>query len=121
MTRSTFSERKVIATLLGQGAVIPCYRCRKAFTEADAIEREHLLEIALGGENTPDNCRFSHKKCHAIVTNGTPATSAGSSKHRIAHTNRLRNPKKSKGTMRSRPFGKRANPAPTALRWDRDE
>ena len=112
MTRAAFSERKVIETLLRQAAVICCYRCQSAFTIEDAktVEREHLQEIALGGENTPGNCRYSHKACHSIVTNGTRATSAGSSKHRIAKVNRIRDPKKPKGNLSSRPFGKHSNP-----------
>ena len=112
MTRAAFSERRVIETLIIQDAVICCYRCQSAFTIEDAksVEREHLHELALGGENTPDNCRYSHRACHAKITNGTPATSAGSSKHRIAKVNRILNPKKPKGNLRSRPFGKRANP-----------
>jgi hypothetical protein len=96
MTRSAFSERKVIETLIRRGAVIPCYRCRAAFTLEDVpfIEREHLVEIALGGDNTPENAAYSHgqrsaQRCHGIVTNGNGATSAGSSKHRIAKTNRI--------------------------------
>ena len=96
MTRSAFTERKVIETLLGQGAVIPCFRCRLAFTQADVktIEREHIQEMALGGENTPENCAFSHAACHARITNGSPATSAGGSKHRIAKAKRLAGGKK---------------------------
>ena len=110
MTRAAFSERKVIETLLMRHAIIVCYRCHQLFSEDDEFEREHILEIALGGENTPGNCAYSHKKCHAKITNGTKATTAGSSKHRFAHTRRLRNPKKPKGNIRSRGFGKRANP-----------
>src|SRR5690606_19076829 len=96
MTRSAFSERKVIETLIRRGAVIPCYRCRVAFTLEDVpfIEREHLVEVALGGDNTPENAAYSHgqrsaQRCHGIVTNGTKATSAGSSKHRVAKTRRI--------------------------------
>lgn len=96
MSRSAFSERKVIETLLRQGAVIPCFRCRIALTLEDVatVEREHLVEVGLDGENTPENCRYSHGQrseqgCHGIVTNGNGATSAGSSKHRIAKTKRM--------------------------------
>lgn len=94
MTRAAFSERKVIETLLSQRAIIPCYRCRIAFIEGDEIEREHVLEIALGGKNTPANCVYSHKACHAIETNGTKATTAGSSKNRIAKQRHRDKPKR---------------------------
>lgn len=89
MPRSRFSERKVLAVAIRQGAIIPCYRCRVAFKDGDVIEREHLHELALGGEDTPENCAYSHCECHAAITNGTKATTAGSSKHRIAKAERV--------------------------------
>ncbi|MDF1685314.1 MAG: hypothetical protein P1U50_00880 [Parvibaculaceae bacterium] len=72
-----------------------CYRCGEAFTVEDvrtkpsapnAIQKEHLHEMGLDGKDKPDNCRFSHKSCHDIVTNGTKATKKNSSKYRIADT-----------------------------------
>lgn len=91
--RRRFSERDVLATLLWQGVTIPCFRCKDPLS-LDAgsghwvyrCEREHLHELELGGEDAPANCRYSGEGCHAAVTNGTPATSAGSSKNRIAKT-----------------------------------
>ena len=82
-------EQGILASLIAQGAIIPCFRCRIAFTPADKVEKEHLHERALGGPDVPGNWRWSHKECHAIVTNGTKATSAGSSKHRIAKAGRI--------------------------------
>lgn len=116
MTRSAFSERKVLKTLILRGAVIPCYRCRIAFTLEDVpfIEREHLVEIALGGENTPENAAYSHgqrsaQRCHGIVTNGNGATSAGSSKHRIAKVKRIT------GKTKTRDKADRFAPLPTGV------
>jgi hypothetical protein len=95
MGRRRFSEREVIETLAWQGLVIRCYRCGHLIAAADGkavvwpfglAEREHLHEVKLGGPDVPGNCRYSHKGCHARITNGTPATTAGSSKHRIAKT-----------------------------------
>ena len=110
MPRKRATERQVIEVLIVQGAVVPCYRCRVAFQTGDVIEREHLHELALGGSDTPDNWRYSHKTCHDEVTNGTKATTAGSSKHKIAKANRLaKGPKKRKGRkIPSRPFPKRS-------------
>lgn len=88
--RRQFRELEVLATLLMQGAVIPCKRCRIAITIEDVkggnVEKEHLHEIELGGEDEPHNCAFSHKAkpCHATVTHGNGATFAGSSRHKIA-------------------------------------
>lgn len=87
-TRRRFSEREVIETLIRQGAIITCYRCKLSFFPVDCrtgeVQREHLLEVAIGGGETPTNCVYSHKACHAVITDGTPATTAGSSKQRIA-------------------------------------
>lgn len=84
------SEIEVIQVCIQQGAVIPCKRCRVAFTEQDVktgnIENEHLHEKKLGGPDEPGNRAFSHKArpCHAMVTHGSGATFAGSSRHKIA-------------------------------------
>ncbi len=114
MTRKRFSERAVLATLMTQ-QVIFCFRCKMAIAEAKDAEREHILEIALGGKDEPANCAYSHAWCHFAITNGTKATTAGSSKQRIAKVARLQNPKKSKRPMKSskrpipsRPFQKAA-------------
>lgn len=86
MARRRFTEREILECLIQQGAIIPCYRCRIALTVADAkaAEREHIHEVALDGADTVENCAYSHGPCHAAVTNGLPATTAGSSKNRIA-------------------------------------
>lgn len=107
MRRKRFSERDVIATLINQGMVVRCFRCVEPFitvaysdlglaTElwnrhhVSNIEREHVHEIALGGKDEPENCRYSCRWSHSQITNGTKATSAGSSKQRIAKVKRLR-------------------------------
>ena len=100
MSRKRFSERQVIETLAWQGVYVRCFRCHAPFFTpaptggmfnlSDKIEREHIHEIALGGPDVPKNCRYSCAPCHEIITNGTKATSAGSSKQRIAKVNRLR-------------------------------
>lgn len=116
MSRKRFSEKDVIRTLIHQGVEIRDYRTGELITleNVDQIEREHLHEIALDGPDVPANCRYSLKASHSIITNGTKATTAGSSKQRIAKVARLRNPRKSKRPMQnsgrkipSRPFQKR--------------
>lgn len=87
--RKSLSQTDVLAVCIQQGAVIPCYRCRKAFTNEDVetrnIECEHLVERELGGGDGLKNRAFSHKReCHKIATNGTRFNRAGSSKHKIA-------------------------------------
>lgn len=90
-----FTELQVIDTLLIQGVTIRCFRCGEPITREDVkrknCQREHLHETGLEGPNIPENCRYSHadRPCHAQITDGPPATSAGGSKHKIAHTRRL--------------------------------
>lgn len=95
--RRKFREIEVIETLLHQGVVILCFRCRQPITLEDVkvgnVNKEHLHEFELDGPDVPDNCRFSHKgkPCHHFVTYGNGATTAGSSANRIAkatHPNR---------------------------------
>ncbi len=103
MSRKRFSEREVIETLAWQGVFVCCHRCGKPFFQplnpgpqnigmAHLLkpEREHLHEYNLGGADKPYNCRYSCSECHSKITNGTKATSAGSSKQRIAKVKRLR-------------------------------
>ena len=109
-TRKRLSERATLAVAINQGAVIPCYRCRVAF-DSETIktaEREHIHEIALGGEDVVENMAYSHRACHAKVTNGEGATTAGSSKGRIAKANRIaKGGKKRNGpAIQSRGFSK---------------
>jgi len=123
MTRKRFTEREVIETLAWQGVIVRCFRCNAPFYTpspdggmfnlSDKIEREHLHEVGLDGPDIPANCRYSCGPCHLVVTNGTKATSAGSSKQRIAKIKRLANPRPSKRPMvnsgkkmASRPFPK---------------
>jgi hypothetical protein len=113
MSRKRFSEREVLETLIVQGVLLRCYRCKKPMMLPADIEREHLVEIALGGLDVPRNCVYSHAACHAIITDGTKATTAGSSKQRIAKVRRIladkpsRNPMKKTGRkIPSRPFPK---------------
>lgn len=101
MTRARFTETAVIHTLMHQGAVILCYRCKGRLELHDKIEREHLVEVALGGEDIPFNCAYSHKACHAKITNGNKATTAGSSKQRIAKVKRIIADKPSRHPMKS--------------------
>lgn len=92
MKRRRFSEADVLAAVHFNHGAIRCYRCKEPLEPHQKIEREHLTEVAIGGLDLPQNCAYSHKDCHSVVTNGPPATSAGSSKNRIAKTKRI--PKK---------------------------
>jgi 5-methylcytosine-specific restriction endonuclease McrA len=113
VSRRRFTEREVLTTLITQGAVITCPRCKEPLLLGQMIDREHFHELALGGKDEPQNCFYSHAECHSIVTNGTKATSVGSSKHKIAKTKRLEaerlgtEPEKPKRQWPSRPIQSR--------------
>lgn len=79
----------VIATLHHCGIVVPCYRCKIALLPIDKIEREHVTEISMGGADDPSNCVYSHKACHALVTNGRNHLRVDSSKHKKAKVDRI--------------------------------
>lgn len=93
MIRRRFSEREVIQPLILQGVRIECFRCHAPFDNAAHVEREHIVELALGGADEPRNCVYSCGACHHRVTNGGGATTAGSSKHRIAKARGTRSDK----------------------------
>lgn len=84
-----FKEKEVLLVIVRQGGTIPCGCCGEPITEADIltgnVEKEHIHERGLGGPDEPHNCRYSHaaRPCHATVTHGSPATWAGSSRHKI--------------------------------------
>jgi hypothetical protein len=109
MARKRFTERQVIETLINQGLEITCFRCCMPFENVSEIEREHLIELGLGGDDAPNNCCYSHTACHSVITNGTKATTAGSSKQRIAKVVRLRGETKTgpKAKIANRGFNKK--------------
>jgi len=53
-----------------------------------AIEREHVVPLALGGKDDPSNWAWSHKECHAKETNGRKHLGEGD-KYEIAKAKRL--------------------------------
>lgn len=86
MSRHRFTERQVIEALIRTGHEIRCYRTKSVITleTVGRLEREHVTPLKLGGADDPTNAAYSLKEAHAIQTNGTPATSAGSDQNMIA-------------------------------------
>lgn len=89
--RRTLSQQAVIEVLIRQGAKIPCYRCKKLFTLDDIghIEREHINELAISGDDSLENMGYSHEDCHSVETYGTGATTAGTSIGKAAKIRRI--------------------------------
>lgn len=97
--RKRLTEREVIDVLIAQGVSIPCPcpRCRERkphflnywiASGADAI-REHLHQLATGGEDSPSNWQYWYIGCAGRKTHGTKATSYGSDAHARAKVKRL--------------------------------
>lgn len=87
------TPKQVLAALIHQGVKITCYRTGAPITleNLHRVQREHLVELGLfatdaekADRDTPEYWRFSLDDAHGIVTNGSPSTTAGSSKNRIA-------------------------------------
>jgi hypothetical protein len=68
-----------------------CAMCmRPLYNSANAVvDYHHINELEISGDDSLDNIVAVHRACHKILTGGTPATSLGSSKHRIAKVKRL--------------------------------
>lgn len=81
MARKRFTEREVVGIVArqlgifnlpfnGPFASIMCPICDNPIvtSEIPTIERDHEQAIGLGGEDTPEACRFVHSWCHADKT-----------------------------------------------------
>lgn len=66
-----------------------CPKCDKPLGQVKGIDWHHPNELEISGDDSNANRVAMHHDCHAIVTNGTKATSAGSSKHKVAKVRRL--------------------------------
>lgn len=65
--RKTFSARERLRLFALHGGV--CHLCgSKIDGVREAWEVEHVLALALGGDNEDDNCRPAHVRCHKQKT-----------------------------------------------------
>ena len=84
--RKAITLKTKVAVLLTQA------RCGCGCGEklGEAVVWDHTLAHALEGSDGPENIRCLRADCDKIVTNGTKATTAGSTKHTVAKVKRLR-------------------------------
>lgn len=126
--RRAFTESDVLDIIFGQGALIPCPRCRKALKRHECA-RDH--KIALGTlpaevrheYDEPFNCHYLCDECHDDKTHGSKSSRLNSDLHTIAKQKRIMNggKKKSGQKIPSRPFQKGHRPMrPNKLRGDDD-
>lgn len=73
-----------VAVLLSQAR---CARCGEVL--GNDVEWNHVLAHALGGSDGPENIEAVHKACHAVISDGTKATTAGSTKQIVAKSKRI--------------------------------
>jgi hypothetical protein len=85
-TRARFSKTALLGVLVRQAI---CPRCGERLGRLDALEWDHVVPIALGGADAPENLQAVHRDCHAEKTRGRAATTAGSDIHAIAKVKRL--------------------------------
>lgn len=76
----------------------------------DSVIYDHVLAHALEGSDGPENIRAIRVDCDKIVTNGTKATTAGSTKHTVAKVKRIR--KKRGGASDGTPVEPNPKPRP---------
>ncbi len=88
---ATLSRRRL--TLADQVTILArqakCPKCGQPLGNVKGIDWHHPNELAISKDDSVENRSGMHKDCHAVVTNGTKATSAGSSKHKVAKVRRL--------------------------------
>lgn len=86
------SKRRAITLATKVAVLLQQARCAKCNgTLGTDVEWNHVLAHALGGGDGPDNIEAIHKACHKTETNGTRATTAGSTKQVVAKVKRLQN------------------------------
>lgn len=111
MSRRSFSRKdRARIFALGNGC---CHICTGKITVGEAWEVEHIIPYALTQDNSDDNLRPAHKKCHAKKT-------TGEDRPRISKAERQRAKflgiwPKSKTPLKSRGFERREDQAHTIL------
>lgn len=62
MTRRRLSTKARAAIFAAANGI--CHICGTAIQATEAWDADHLVPLALGGEDSPENMRPAHAKCH---------------------------------------------------------
>ena len=81
-----------------------CHICKGRIETDQAWELDHVIPLALGGDDEPDNWRPAHKKCHGEKTKDDVKVIAKAKRVEIKH-NGAKAPAKVK--IQSKPFEKK--------------
>lgn len=99
MTRRAISTKARVALFQAAGGI--CHICQGRITVGEAWEVEHIIPLALGGDDHGANLQPAHVKCHRVKSS-EDATNTARAKRREA---KLLGAKVSRTPM---PFGKRS-------------
>lgn len=103
--RKGFTTKQRAAVFLESGGI--CHICQGKIQVGQAFDIDHVIPLALGGTNEPDNLRPVHVRCHRGTDSKTSDdVKAISRADRLAKKHFGMTPKK-KGRLQSRPFPKR--------------
>lgn len=61
--RKRFSPKERLRIFSLHGGI--CHLCEGKIQVGDAWDIEHVTPLALGGDNSDDNCQLAHRKCHS--------------------------------------------------------
>jgi hypothetical protein len=86
LPRRSFGLRDKLEVMVKQAR---CTLCQEKLGSLEDLHWDHLIPLALGGSDSPDNLQAVHRACHDRKTRGLPATTAGSDIHLIAKVKRI--------------------------------
>ena len=83
MARRTISTKARTALFLKRGGV--CHLCGGAVSAGEKWELEHLIPVAMGGDDEEHNWFVAHVKCHASKTKDDVANIAKAKRRQARH------------------------------------
>jgi len=96
MSRRSFSKKDRARIFASANGV--CHLCNGAITVGEAWEIEHIVAYALTRDNSDENLRPAHKRCHEVKTRQEDVPAIAKAKRREAkHTGAARPAGKLKG------------------------
>lgn len=99
MRRTLSTRARAAVFLAGDGC---CHLCGGRIGVGEAWEVEHVIPLAMGGDDEGDNLRPAHRKCHRAKTDADVTAIAKAKRREAAHCG-WKAP-----SIRPMPFGKRS-------------
>lgn len=111
MSRRSFSQKDRARIFAASGGV--CHLCKGQIQVGEAWEVEHVIAYALTRDNSDENLRPAHKKCHETKTRQQDVPAIAKAKRREANHSGAARPA---GRLQSAPFAKTDKAAARAER-----